>query len=459
MSLRYSKYLKFIHLISDLFLLNISFILAYLYKFGSYAGLLEYPYSYLLVFFNVSWVLLATFLRPYSIARTSRIRDILKSHLSLIIVHVLLVTAFFVVEKAYYYSREQLLGTYILFVFLLFIWKISFTYIIRGYRKQGYNYRKVVIVGYGELSQELKSFFSKHPEHGYKLLGFFDSKSKGGEVLGNFSDLQEYAKTEGIDEIYCCLPYIRYRQVKQLIDFGEENLIKVKLIADFRGFSLKSLNLERYDHIPVLNVSSIPLDDLRNRIVKRSFDVMFSSFIIILLLSWLIPLISLAIMLESKGPVFFKQKRTGKDNKSFFCLKFRTMVVNSECDDQQAMKNDCRVTRFGVFLRKTSLDELPQFFNVWVGQMSVVGPRPHMLKHTEEYSKIVEKFMARHFVKPGITGLAQAKGFRGETKEVELMKSRVKLDRFYVENWSLNFDIKIIILTIISMIRDSRNAY
>ncbi len=440
-------------------MLNISFLLAYSYKFGSATGIADYPYSHLWLFFNISWIALAFLLKPYSIARTSRIRDILKSHFTLIIVHVLLVTAFFVVEKAYYYSREQLLGTYILFVILLFLWKVFFTYLIRGYRRKGYNYRKVAIVGYGELSQELKGFFNKHPEHGYKLIGFFDNNVKNEEVLGKVNDIKEYLKTGVIDEIYCCLPYIRYTQVKRLIDFGEENLIKVKLIADFRGFSLKSVNLERFDHIPVLNVSSIPLDDFGNKMVKRTFDVAFSSFIILFFLSWMIPLISLMIALESKGPVFFRQKRTGIKNKSFYCYKFRTMVVNTDADHLQAEKNDCRITRTGSFLRKTSLDELPQFFNVFMGQMSVVGPRPHMLKHTEEYAKIVEKFMARHFVKPGITGLAQAKGFRGETKALELMKSRVKLDRFYVENWSLNFDIKIILLTIGSMIKGDHKAY
>src|SRR5690606_28880930 len=194
----------------------------------------------------------------------------------------------------------------------------------------------------------------------------------------------------------------------KLIDFGEANLIKVKLIADFRGFSVKGLELERYDLIPVLNVNPIPLDDYKNRLVKMAFDLAVSTFIVILFLSWAMPLIALIIKLDSKGPVFFRQKRTGKDKKEFWCYKFRSMRVNDDSDLQQAQRNDSRITKIGAFLRKTSLDELPQFFNVFLGNMSVVGPRPHMLKHTEEYSKVVEKFMSRHFVKPGITGLAQA---------------------------------------------------
>src|SRR5690606_14629341 len=223
--------------------------------------------------------------------------------------------------------------------------------------KKGFNFRNVVIVGYGELSEDLRKFFLLHPEHGYKLLGFFDNRHSSEKILGTYNDIQQYALENEVSEIYCCLPYIRYTQVKKLIDFGEDNLIKVKLIADFRGFSMKGLELERYDLIPVLNVNPIPLDDYKNRLVKRSFDLAFSSFVIIFILSWLMPLLAIIIKLDSKGPVFFKQKRTGKDKKEFWCYKFRSMAVNSDSDIMQAKKNDCRITKIGAFLRRTSLDE------------------------------------------------------------------------------------------------------
>lgn len=459
MSKRYSKYLGIVHLVGDIILLNISFIISFWLRFSNFTPLFHQDYINLLIFFNVAWIFLILILKPYSIARTSRITEILRRHLSLVIFHLLLAAVYFVALENYSYSREQVLLTYGIFIALLICWKVFFTSLLRIYRKQGFNYRKVVILGYGELSEELRKYFRVHPEHGYRLLGFFDNKHTGPNILGNFKSLREYALQYEIDEIYCCLPYVRYTQVKEFIDFGEENLIKVKLIADFRGFSMKSLNFERYDHIPVLHVSNIPLDDAKNRFIKRSFDILFSSFVILFLLSWMMPLIAIIIKLDSKGPIFFKQKRTGKGNKAFYCWKFRSMYVNGDCDKLQASKRDIRITPVGAFLRKTSLDELPQFFNVLFGNMSVVGPRPHMLKHTEEYSKLVEKFMARHFVKPGITGLAQAKGFRGETNTVDLMKSRVKLDRFYVENWSLYFDLKIIILTINAMFKKDQNAY
>jgi len=179
----------------------------------------------------------------------------------------------------------------------------------------------------------------------------------------------------------------------------------------------------------------------------------------IAIFSWLYPLVALLIKLDSKGPVLFKQYRTGKGNNDFMCYKFRTMHINNHVESKQATKDDNRITRFGKFLRKSSIDELPQFFNVLKGNMSVVGPRPHMSSHTREYSRRIEKFMSRHFVKPGITGLAQAKGFRGETRDLVHMKNRVKLDRFYVENWSLLFDLKIILLTTVSLYKEREKAY
>jgi lipopolysaccharide/colanic/teichoic acid biosynthesis glycosyltransferase len=179
----------------------------------------------------------------------------------------------------------------------------------------------------------------------------------------------------------------------------------------------------------------------------------------VLVFSWLYPIIAIAIKLNSRGPVFFRQRRTGQNNQEFWCFKFRTMHINDEADHKQASRNDSRITAVGAFLRRTSLDELPQFLNVLRGEMSIVGPRPHMLKHTEEYSKVIGKFMARHFVKPGVTGLAQSKGYRGETKDIIDMKNRVKLDRFYIENWSFLLDIKIIIQTIFELLRTSEKAY
>ena len=437
-----------------------SFLGAYLFRFGSsFNGLFEPPYSYLFGFFNIAWIILTIIANPYKISRTSRFSKIIRTHFAIIVLHLFMITAFIVFQKGYFYSRLHLVLTYSFFTTLIFLWRVAFVYLLRIYRTKGFNRRNVVVLGYGKLTQELEKFFRLHPEHGYKFLGYFDNKSDGKKFLGKNEDLIPYCSENNIDEIYCCLPYIKYSQIKKVVDFGEDQLIKVKLIADFRGFSFKGLELQRYDHIPVLNVTSIPLDDLKNKFVKRSFDLAFSFFVIVSILSWLLPIIAILIRLDSKGPVFFRQSRTGKDNNSFTCFKFRTMRMNSEADKKQATHDDPRITFMGSFLRKTSLDELPQFFNVFLGDMSVVGPRPHMLKHTEEYSKVIEKFMARHFVKPGITGLAQAKGYRGETVNIGLMKNRVRFDRFYIENWSLLLDLKIILITIPLMLKGDHKAF
>jgi exopolysaccharide biosynthesis polyprenyl glycosylphosphotransferase len=206
-------------------------------------------------------------------------------------------------------------------------------------------------------------------------------------------------------------------------------------------------------------VRAEPLENLLNRAIKRCFDIVFSVFIILFVFSWLFPILAILIKLESRGPVFFTQVRSGHNNNPFKCYKFRSMYVNGDADKRQATRNDSRVTKIGAFIRRTSLDELPQFFNVLIGNMSVVGPRPHMLNHTQEYSELIDMFMVRHFLKPGITGQAQVKGFRGETKTVEDMNQRVEADLWYLENWSFLLDLKIIFLTVRNSLVGEENAF
>jgi len=456
---RFSKYIDLIVFIVDGLLLNLSFILAYKFSFGVVAGVFQFPYSNILIFTNLTWVVLSFLGKPFRISRISRISEILRTIIRFIIVQLFSVSAVLVFINQLSYSREQLIITYLLFPLFILIWRVIFLYSIRIYRKFGYNYRNVIVVGYGDIAEELKKFFRLHPEFGFRFLGFFDNETSNNLVVGKIQEIRNFAKTSRVDEIYCCLPYVKYSAIQNLISFGEKNFIKVKLIADFRGFQNKGLEIESYDNIPILNVTTFPLEVQKNRIVKRAFDIFFSFTVIAGIFSWLFPILALLIILDSRGPVFFKQRRTGKSNNDFWCWKFRTMNQNEIADTVQATQDDVRITRIGSLLRKTSLDELPQFFNVLIGNMSVVGPRPHMLHHTREYSKKVERFMARHFVKPGITGLAQAKGYRGETPELSFMKNRVKFDRFYIENWSIFLDLKIILLTILTLIKGDENAY
>jgi putative colanic acid biosynthesis UDP-glucose lipid carrier transferase len=211
--------------------------------------------------------------------------------------------------------------------------------------------------------------------------------------------------------------------------------------------------------MPVLSLRKEPLDDVGNRIKKRLYDIVVSSLIIVFILSWLVPIIGLLIWIESRGPIFFVQQRSGKNGKIFNCIKFRSMKVNREAHSKQAEKNDERITRIGKFIRKTNIDELPQFLNVWMSDMSIVGPRPHMLKHTDDYSKLIKQYMIRHFLKPGITGWAQINGCRGETKTVKDMNDRVQYDLWYLENWSLWLDTRIILMTALNMVKGEKNAF
>jgi putative colanic acid biosynthesis UDP-glucose lipid carrier transferase len=224
-------------------------------------------------------------------------------------------------------------------------------------------------------------------------------------------------------------------------------------------FITREVHIEYYGELPILSLRKEPLDDVGNRIKKRALDFVVSLFVTVFILSWLVPLLGLLILIDSGRPVFFKQLRTGKDKKPFYCWKFRSMKPNKDADQKQATLNDDRVTFLGKFIRKTSLDEFPQFFNVLRGEMSLVGPRPHMIKHTTDYSKIVDEYMVRQFIKPGITGWAQVNGYRGEITNAEQIKMRVNKDLWYLENWTLWLDIRILFLTVYYILRGDKQAF
>jgi Undecaprenyl-phosphate glucose phosphotransferase len=287
--------------------------------------------------------------------------------------------------------------------------------------------------------------------------------------LGTVEDCIPFAVENNIREVYSTIVPER-EQIEQLVEIAERNMIRVKFVTSSNRYSALKQQLlreqdifcvpvESFPNMDVFSLRTEPLQHMQARTKKRIFDVCFSAFTIIFVLSWLTPLIALAIKLESRGPIFFKQLRSGRNNEPFWCYKFRSMTVNKDSDAVQATRNDRRITRVGAFLRKTSLDELPQFWNVMLGNMSIVGPRPHMLKHTEEYSALINDFMMRHFLKPGITGWAQVHGFRGETREDGSMQKRVQYDIWYMQNWTQMLDIRIIFMTIINIFKGEEKAY
>jgi putative colanic acid biosysnthesis UDP-glucose lipid carrier transferase len=278
-------------------------------------------------------------------------------------------------------------------------------------------------------------------------------------ILGNLKDCLAFVQQNEVTEVYSTLSPELNPYLYELAHKAEEQLVHFKFVLDYKLFVNRSFHIDFVDNLPVLSLRSEPLEDTGNRIQKRLLDLIVSSMVTIFILSWLTPILAILIKLESRGPVFFKQLRSGKNNKPFWCIKFRSLRENPESDSKQVTKNDSRVTRLGRFMRKTNIDELPQFLNVLVGNMSVVGPRPHMLKHTEEFQAMYDKYMIRHFVKPGVTGLAQVKGYRGEIRDIELLRKRIEHDIYYLENWSLMQDFKIILSTIFVSFKGDKNAY
>jgi Undecaprenyl-phosphate glucose phosphotransferase len=448
--------LRLIFLVGDLVILNVTIAIA-TYLFPININLLSRELVTLVLVFNSVWLTLSFVINPYKFSRVSRFAKILRTHATFIFIHFLLVTSVLFLLDLGRISNFNLMVIFAIAVVFLFIWRVFYFYLNKMIINRKLNFKNVVIVGFGDLALEMRKFFRMHPEYGYRFLGYFDESIRNNSEINALDDLDTFCRENNVHEIYCCLPYTENNKVKSLIDYGLSNLIKVKLITDYRGFFSRGIRLERYDNIPILKVAAVPLDERNNQFIKRVFDIIFSSLVILLLLSWLTPIIAILIKLNSRGPVFFKQRRAGKGNKSFNCLKFRTLVVHN-VEFKQVTKDDDRITFIGKFLRKTSLDEFPQFINVLKGQMSIIGPRPHPLKLNEEFSPKIEKFMARQYVKPGITGLAQAKGFRGETNELS-MKGRVKLDRFYIENWSFLLDLKILIATVVTLAKGDQQAY
>ncbi len=420
-----------------------------IYKTGRYSGFLR-PISYAIdlaiihllaapffeqrfvflnyvLFVSFAWIAIALRSNFYEIYRFTRTTNILSLGLKQGALFLLLVFAFFGFYREVETSPWFILRYVIEVMALITLTKIAIYYLLKKYRilLKG-NLRRVVIVGLNQKTDQLRKFFEEKPEYGYVLLKTFNLSGKDAYSL---EQCLEYIDNNQIDEIYASVAQLDNATMNQLIDYADNNLKILKFLPDNKD------------------------------IYSKRLDFTLAIFVIVCILSWLTPILGLIIKLESKGPIFFKQKRNGLDYKEFYCYKFRSMRPNPEAHLYQISKNDPRVTRIGKIIRKTSIDELPQFINVLKGEMSAVGPRPHMVSHTHMYAEKIDKFMVRHFIKPGITGLAQVSGFRGEVEDDNHIINRVKYDIFYLENWSLLLDIKIVFQTIFNALRGEEKAY
>lgn len=444
---RYSGYIRPFSYTIDLIIINL--LTAYFVGY-TFNDVLSY------VFVTLSWISIAWNIKFYDVYRYTKGIEILGKVLKQYIL-------FTIVNFAYvgFLSKNSESIDIIKFVsiavFLVAGFKLFIYYFLRRFRVVfGGNFRRVIIVGDGKSAHQLADFFNQNLDYGYKLENEFDLKANKKQQI---QDCFEFVLNNKIDEIYCSLSNLTNAEVNEFIDFTDNNLIILKFLPDNKESVIRNSVFDYYGYIPIISLRNIPLDIAANKIIKRSFDILFSMCMIVFVLSWLTPILAIFIKLESKGPVFFKQKRNGLNYKEFNCFKFRSMRLNKVADIEQVSKNDPRITKIGLFIRKTSIDELPQFFNVLLGDMSVVGPRPHMVSHTEMYARRVDKFMVRHFIKPGITGLAQTNGYRGEIETEKDIIYRVKYDIFYLENWSLLLDLKIVFLTVYNALKGDDKAY
>ncbi|MCR4032752.1 MULTISPECIES: undecaprenyl-phosphate glucose phosphotransferase [Flavobacterium] len=448
---RYSKYIRPISILIDLFVISIV-------SFFAFKNLVSNVWI-LILYQNVAWAIVAFSIKFYSIYRFTVPIVIVSKIIKQAILFLLTIIAFFPFSRQAIFDESKILLFISLVLVLVTVFKFALFFYLKEYRIiTGSNYRSAVIIGLSPEAIRLKDLFETRKDYGYRFLGYFSDKKVNSNITGKLVDLKPFVIENEIDEIYCSLSEVSNKSLKDLIDFADENNKTLKFIPDTKEIFSKNLKIDYYDFFPVLSLKQTMLNEPAIKFIKRFFDIIFSILVIVFLLSWLIPLLAILIKLESKGPVFFRQGRPGMEENEFVCYKFRSMYIN-KTTEKEASKNDPRVTKIGRFMRKTSIDELPQFINVLLGDMSVVGPRPHLWSQNKEYGNRVKKYMIRHCVKPGITGLAQVSGFRGEITVERDMINRIKFDVFYIENWSLILDLKIISQTIINIFKGDKKAY
>ncbi|ASZ14203.1 undecaprenyl-phosphate glucose phosphotransferase [Chitinophaga pendula] len=415
-----------------------------------------------------SWTLTGLSVQLYEDFRTRSFSFEFVSILKTVLLHTCILTfLFFYVFKFYPYPRTfTLLYSGLLFVFMTTV-RFFVKQLLLRLRAHGHNIRNILIVGAGETGMGFHRTIANNDHFGYRCVGFVDDQAQShlnGQYLGKLSDLHRILEEHEIDDVVVALPGGYAEQTEKVIVASEREAKRVRIIADCYRFCTPTVSMNLFGTFPILTIRTSPLDDETKQRFKRTFDICFSALLFVTVFIWLFPIIALAIKLSSPGPVFFVQPRWGLKNRKIRCYKFRSMRQTSGDVDgngqyMQATRHDPRTTAVGRFLRRTNLDELPQFINVLLGDMSVVGPRPHPIPLHVESKDTIQHYMLRHLVKPGITGWAQVNGCRGETRQSGQMQKRVNLDLWYIENYSFWLDCQILFQTVMNMIKGDRNAY
>ncbi len=432
---------------------------------------LSVKFIYLVV--NVAMLVAQYFFSTVIYIRDVSLRKILARTFSLVLMQV---AVFFVIVRVILNVNGFLdfgLRFGIALLVVLWLLRLLERNVLKTLRKKGYNTRNVLFVGSDAANLELYNRINDDLTNGLTVLGYFANHQipncpEGFKYLGTRAQFDKFMDVDmdftisgrmlNIDEIFCCLSHDESDFISKIMRFCDKNVIRFAYVPRKFGSVRASLQPYHVFGMMVLVPRDLPLSYAGNQFVKRAFDIVVSALVCLVMLPF-IPIIALIIKSQSRGPLFFKQQRTGIDGKVFTCYKFRSMHVNDDADKLQATKDDPRKFAFGDFMRKTNIDEFPQFFNVLRGDMSIVGPRPHMLSHTKIYGDLIEKYMVRHFVRPGITGWAQVTGCRGETKELWQMEERVSKDVWYIEHWNFWLDLHIIWKTAITLIFPDENAY
>lgn len=456
MAKRFYKYFPWLLVLGDALVILTSIFLSKAFYHQFFGENLNADQTYFGLI--IIWIIIFLIRKDYKIGRTADYSFTLKQVGRSIVWFLAIISILLVSLQAYHLSRLFLFAVISCMLILLSIYRLAVHMALKKYRASGKNFRNAVIIGQGPVIENIAELFRTRKDYGINLLGFYSNFPSGHDTLGSITDFLEKTDFMGIDHIYIS-EGLEDTAVKQIINCAEENCIKVKVIPTAAFYLEKNLSFSKYGEYSLINVNEIPLDLVFNKLSKRAFDLFFSTVVILFILSWMIPLIGILIKLESKGSVFFLQERNGENNRVFRCIKFRSMRSNDHADILQAYKNDPRVTKVGAFLRKTSLDEMPQFLNVFLGEMSIVGPRPHTVPMNLLFKQYISKYNSRHKIRPGITGLAQVKGYRGEIDQPHEIRSRIKLDYFYIRNWSMLMDMSIMVKTLLVLVFNREKAY
>lgn len=451
--------------ITDFLLINLSFFLASLISHTSDLSLEKNQPYLLLLILNFAWFFYTNasdfyqefLIRPFPI----QIYNILKLSIIISIFNIL----FLFIIKQQLYTRNFVVVNGLLIFFMITIRSIIFKAAFRALRNKGKSIRNLLIIGANKIGEKFREVITKNPGYGHRFVGFISNNSIGDEIIGTFTDLDKIIKEKNVEDVVIALHADSGIDLDEIVSICNKNAVKIHVIPDFVKFLSGRFQISSVSNIPVITVRDEPLNEFLRRFIKRVFDIFFSLMVIIFVLSWFMPLVALLIRLDSKGPALFIQERYGMRKKPFKCLKFRTLTYQKKTsvDFEPIVKKDPRVTRVGRVLRKTNLDELPQFINVFKGDMSVVGPRPLIRGVDQVYQRVFEDIKMRYNVRPGVTGWSQINGLRGEVADEEESKQHItekmKFDLWYIENWSMKFDIQIILITIWQMIRGDTKGF